>query len=375
MLLLLLHAAAGSLAAQGDPTPPKRCFKCLGAGFVPCTARECKPAVCKLSLPHKCDRVFAAKCCHGTQKVVCPGCRSVEAQALIDGEVAERLAWLASQETVVRTIKGKIHAIETDHFMVYSAIPKVKIGDVSYDRDQSAHIYAQRIEDACSAFMTLLGVTDAAFRGRHTIYLVADSGQCLRATMNYMGGGQANGFKLYSTAGKFAVWPDRNRYATEEEFHQHVYHNAVHLLNHAAYGFQQDFDYWVDVGLAHWLEADKFGDSRTYCFRETPAKSTWETSNWRKKIYGLVSSAKERPMARVAACRLSDMDHEDHAMAWSYVDYLVMEHREAFRTFFQALKRTKNDYKAAMMETFGFTTATFHQKWREYVLKKYGGVQ
>ena len=65
--------------------------------------------------------------------------------------------------------------------------------------------------------------------------------------------------------------------------------------------------------------------------------------------------------------RLSD---RDRAFGWAFIEFLIKTRKvEEFRKFIETLKATKNDTKKAMQTAYGWSTATFQEQWRAYVLK------
>ena len=60
----------------------------------------------------------------------------------------------------------------------------------------------------------------------------------------------------------------------------------------------------------------------------------------------------------------------DRAYGWAFVEFLIRTRKpEEFRKFFKTLKSTNGDTKKAMQTAYGWSTARFQEKWREYVLK------
>jgi hypothetical protein len=363
---LLLLAAAAPLAAQA------RCFKCKGEGFLPCTGRDHDAKkLCGISRPHLCDAMLSAKCCGGILREACPGCNQPLAVSEIESERARRAGWLGEQRKVEETTRIPFSIVQTDNFVLRSAIPSWKSGDRIFDRSRAAHLFADRLETMAARFQAITGVLPAQ---RQTVWLMPTPDATMTVTLNYMGGGHRTAFKLYSGAGQFATWPDPARgYNQDELFHQHVVHHSAHLLVQAGVLFQRDLQSWFDEGLAHWIEIEMFKEPRNFCFQEINVKGPWEGGDWAKRIFSEASSGKDLAFSSVLDRKLDQLRHREIAYCWSFVDGLARgPGQDRFPDFFAAMKRS-NDGKRCVDEVLGLSTAGYQEAWRPWFLRRYGG--
>ena len=363
-------------ALLGAQTPRNSCSDCKGTGYAACKKKECKPALhCGIPGEHKCDALFSAKCCRGLQKTLCPKCKDPILEVDMQAEVEARIAWVERMRKYDDACNTRFSHVETDHWLVHCSFPEWKVGDTVLSRSRAAHLMAERLEKMTLKLEEILGGKSP----KHEAFLVWTAEEMMRTTLSQQGIGQTNlPFKTYGNTGKFTVRPlpggggsDLGT-KTDENFHPHLLHTGAHLVTQSVHGYVQQFAPWIDEPISHWIEIEGFKKQATFCFREVNNnKDPWRSNDWKKQMWGEVGSKKEEPFAKLITFVDDKLAPRDKAHCWSWVDYMIKSKPGAFAVFFKELKAT-NDTKKALEKAYGMSTAAFHDKWREWVLKTYG---
>ncbi len=362
LIFAFLLLAASPLVAQ------YKCYKCKGTNFVECKEKACDPRrACGIDIPHRCTAVLRAPCCRGLRKKLCPRCKDPVAEVELAQELDLRKAWLERQEAIEKRAGVRFETVETDNFITHWSIGKWRSGMVFLTPARAAHLFASRAEETAERFKNITGTLPGS---KQILYLVKDANQNFRVSLELMGTGHKNGFKLRSNSGRYVTWPTRPALATDELLHANVVHNAVHLLTFAVAPVHQELSGWLDVGLAHWIERDQFGSCRTYCFSETQMGSAWEKGNWERMLFSEVSSNEAMDLAEILPLNMDKMDHRAHAHCWSFMDFLIEKDRAKFQEFFRSIKAS-NDGRKAIDEVYDMSTAAFDDAWKAYVRKAY----
>jgi hypothetical protein len=372
----LAFVAATTLALA--QTPRNSCSDCKAVGFVACKSKDCKAALqCGIKIEHKCDALYGAKCCRGTQKILCPKCKDPILQAEQDAELESRAAWVASMRKIDEECQTRFSHIETAHWYVHWSIPEWKVGEALLSRTRAAHLYAERIETATARLEEVLGALPAQ---KQTAYMLSSGDEKMRTSLVKQGVGQRDmTFKTLSDACLFTTRPRRATGASEDDtsddkgFHQHVIHTATHSIGHATHGqkFSLDCAPWFMEALAHFMEMEIFKRQATFCFREVSNnKDRWRDGDWKKMILSEATARKDPPFAQLITYRDDKLGPRDKAFCWSFLDFLIKAKPAEFKVFFKELKDT-NDTKKALDKGYGWSTAVFQDQWRDYVIKTY----
>lgn len=367
LLCALLLVAAPLAPAQN--VPKLSCGTCKGTGLLPCPGKEHDPKkMCGMTTPHHCDVVYRAPCCAGTMKIPCERCKDANAFATLEAEKSFRHQWVETQSAFGKDCAIQFVNVETDHFLVRWSIPRWRVGNETMGRNKASHVFIKRCEEVATKFEKITGILPAQ---KQSLYFTDSGEENMKVTLVKMGGGRRSTFRFYGMAGQVVQWPDPiGGMDSDDGYHAHTVHNTGHLLVQSAIAFQMKLAPWLDEGMAHWLEREQFGKQRTYCFQEVQAKDSWMDADWKKKMYGEVFGRDEDNFASVSMRDLDRLTYRDRAHGWSFVDYLIKNEPEKFKTFFSVMKR-KNDTKAALDEAYGISMAVFHENWRAWVLKNY----
>lgn len=374
ILALVVAVLASAAFSQ---TPRSSCADCKSVGFLACKSKDCKQAVqCGIKGEHKCDALYAAKCCRGTQKILCPKCKDPILAAEQEAELEARAAWVASMRKIDDECQTRFSHVETAHWVLHCSIPEWKVGDVLLGRAKTAHLFAERIEKATALLEGVFGGLPA---DKQVAYLLGTGDEKMRTSLVKQGVAQRDmTFKTMAPVGIFTTRPRQpigsgdDGTTTDEALHPHVIHTAAHHIVHATWGAKHlDLAPWLGESLAHFTEMEIFKRQATFCFHEVNNnKDRWRNGDWRKLILGEAVQKKDPLFGALVTYQDDKLSPRDKAYCWSFVDYMIKTKPKEFQAFFKEIKAS-NDSKKAMEKGFGWSMAAFQENWRDYVVKTY----
>jgi len=326
LILFLVLAVAPGLPSQ------RKCYKCKGEGWIPCTKKEHRSQrTCgKWKLEHTCTPLFSAACCRGIEKSHCTRCNDPVAEAEILEEHERRKNWVLRYRKWLEPAGVRPIVVETKDFTLYFNISRWTSKTGRYTRNHAAHFFAMRLQQTADKFREILNVLP---QQRQRLYMMSSEAENLSVTLNRMGGGYKVPVRMNSTAGQVCTWPVPRQpwdLADDENMHSHVVHMGTHLLHRAAVALHIPHIPWLSSGLAHWMDLELTDQTRDFCIQESSPNDPWDGVDWRKKVYGEVAGNRELPFAKLLGKTSNDqMGYRDHAYAWSFMDFLIRSEIQA----------------------------------------------
>jgi len=306
-------------------------------------------------------------------------------------------------------IKRDWIAIETPNFRIFSNLEgeKVSNGDSPFaaadlqrlkeifpafkpggqgaylDAHQRAHMYQIRVERIFSHFRALAGNEKPrlGMEGRYEIYLLDDTDQYRAFTETLLG----RPFNPKCRVEREHVLEGYRRivFATAAEINKG---GERQLANAVAHHTGQDMvcghnQYvrnawgWIDEGMAHYYERRGAFGVNCFCMQGQDIPRDFERGDWRQRIRHLVYRKKEPSFGDFCEkTNPQDLAPDEHAFAWSYVDWLIATDPARFAKLLDLAKdpARKGTCADAVQEVFGVTPFALHERWRAYVLESYG---
>jgi hypothetical protein len=205
---------------------------------------------------------------------------------------------------------------------------------------------------------------------RQTMFILATSGQNRKVSGKVLGKETELAMKIFGAEGKATQWPSPPHLVGDVSFHGHVVHNATHLLTHAVVPNAREIPWWLDLGLAHWVERGTIDDKVfTYCLVTDHDKSKWDEEDWRQLISSEVRGRENETLRNLAGRSPAGMKHRDHAYGWAFVDYVVSEHPGGLRKLLEACVENP-DTEAILQKALGMDSGAFQEAWEKYVRKR-----
>ncbi|MEM1453398.1 MAG: hypothetical protein AAF726_23470 [Planctomycetota bacterium] len=323
--------------------------------------------------------------------------------------------------------------IETEHFEIGVALPKVKVTQDERDKIRGeltrmveffpdinvktrvmdpwlrAHLYAQRLEDHYANVQEFLGVTDETFAGCTEIWNTTTPYWGIGPYMGQLGKfevlllpseGSAKDYlqvKLGLTTKLTQRWnileretlqlvvhTDQGKLKVDESLHGHVVFNTTQMLLNSFKHYSYDKPIWVREGASHYFERNINPRFNTFDAAEGSAAAKISKSDWKGPTAKLVKSGKAPSFASLVKKRsFAELEKDDHLATWSIVDFLVAAHPEFLPAYFARIAGLKNAEflddatdlpnveRTAFKELLGMSYAQFERAWHAWVLENY----
>ncbi len=248
---------------------------------------------------------------------------------------------------------------------------------------ERAHLYHLRLERVLSHFRALTGNEQPflGMQGRFEVYLLEEADAYKAFTENVLGHPfspkrlvEREHIKeeprciVFATAAAFFKGGDRQLSNT-------VAHHTGHCLIKGHNEFTKNAWGWLDEGIAHFYERRESLQFNSFCVQGQDPPSDFVRGDWRQRIRHLVYRKKESSFGDwCEKANPQDLVGDQHALAWSYVDWLVATDPVRLAKLIDLAKDSdrKPSSTDAVQEVFGITPFALHERWRAYVLESYG---
>jgi hypothetical protein len=323
---------------------------------------------------------------HGLDYQPCPKCNAPSlrdaVRARYEADVKERTDWLKARREIdafLNDPKGlKLMHVTTAHFDLAWSVPKVKVGRVVHDQHEAMHLYAQRLEESYAAWLEAFGFDHVADQNavRHEFMVFEAAKHATKAQPKYcgMGGtGLTEGVKLVGVKSVFVAWWNKAKNRDDDEFHEYLLHNAVHLYLASYYNYfwLARKNGWIDEGLSHYFTDRRFTKCRTHCFQEQDEANQWVLTPWRPEVRKRVATDKIPVFSEVIVKHGETLTAEEHLFVWSWTQYLVEQlGAERFVQLIRGLKE-QVPLRNVLQDVYGVSPFQFIEDWKKWVLDTY----
>ncbi|MBI3820523.1 MAG: hypothetical protein HY286_17670 [Planctomycetes bacterium] len=382
LLILLIQTAAIAAAASPAAASPAiaqdkintGCQRCKFTGSLPCPKHN------KTAAKIEEEAIFcsiAARCpvCKGTFVVDCPDCKGNDGEASVENAHAEAQRWLEKEANFEKNMGGPTRArVITKHFDLTFEVESLTVGRNVLDQHQLLHLYAQRLETLLADFNEILGTRETDHKCPRFLVMVWKSPVDNReaATRYADSGGSGTGVKLLGSKGVYTMVRDRNLHAQDDDLHRSIVHNVTHLL------LADLFDAvwignrkggWLDEGLAHWFEDKYFGQCTNFCYQEQNTLIAFKGGKWRMPVRAMVEINKMPPFAETGSKMSDQLTAAEHALAFSYVDFLLHRDPKLLPKVAYLYQKKKETREA--LEPYALSVNELEVQWKKWVLDKY----
>lgn len=296
-------------------TTAQTCTSCAGTGELPCRSCAVERDCAWCSVASACSR------CRGALAVACPDCRAAAAAVAARGAAAaaERDAFRAAL-AVAGVDRADLLRCRTAHFELIAAPGRL---GAQADPHLVVHRCADWLETMRSRLLEQLGNPGALSRHCRVV-LVRDARLARRLTAAWtereaqgLGGSGGDPTTVVLQVGASS---------SEVEMRRLLAYYTAHLLL-AGYRLQERGYGWLEVGIAHWLEADQ-GEGRCehFCLQGRPQPPRqFHGGNWRAGARTLLDEGRLPALATLLARESDRFDFELHAHALLLVDFLLTQ--------------------------------------------------
>jgi hypothetical protein len=376
LLVALLLLGVG----RAQTPPVVTCRDCMNHGCVPCTkhgkflAQEQAPGTLFCS--------FAAECkaCAGALNTDCRMCVNAYVEAEMERRKQLVREWLQKRRTEIDKLvdhEGFAY-LSTPHVELTFGIKSLTVGKEKLETHALMHLYAERIEALRTMFLTVFELTEADLPNRLSVYMFKDARDHNTIGPRVTGLGTQNsvGLKLMGPEYAYSMWQDTRTIPDDEALHRNIVHCVTHLLLSQmtpALWLGNHKHGWLDEGVAHWMEDRIGGKCTNYCFEEILMLSGvgFKGGRWRAPVRKLVDEGKGPSFATLSVLNTDQLDYEQHAFAFAYVDFLVTAHGGAkFRDLLRLVKQDKST-RDALQTVYGLNPLTIDPQFQQWVKDNY----
>lgn len=375
MLLLLATLCFAPLAAPDQSGAPVGCRSCKQRGVVDCARhdeelRELEPSVF-------CSAAAACPDCAGALMVDCPKCEGGPETAAMEARRTEIAAWLAaSGEHAAETALGRlVLRIEAPHAHYAAEIVELKDGKKKVDGHLFLHRLARDGERAAQLLAESYGLErERDYRAPMRLWFWQDAKTHTTLMREVLKSGSTGDFKLLGRKPVFSV-------CTSDEVFEDDYwrlltlgtHNLVHMLQSNVWDEEWIGDQgggWFDSGAAHWVEEKIYARVRHYCIEEAGQTPDFENGVWRAAVRAWLTKREGAILPALVKKQTGEMMPEEHALAWSFYDWLAATRPQALAPLLRSLKQ-RVPAREALPEHAGLGIVEAEQEWRTWVKENY----
>jgi len=381
-LLALVLAAVGPIPAQDAPAPV--CKSCDSRGTVACGKHgKFFEAESAERLVLHCSVATDCKACAGALAVDCKTCRHTKAENELARRQQLAREWLQRRRTEVDAVAGgdPLLHLATAHFDLSFGIKPQMVGKEKLETHALMHLYGDRLEGLRKLFLGTFALRDDEQTTRLQVYMFKSSRDQANIGPRVTGIGvsQSTGTKLMGVDCVYSMWQDPRYFPDDEALYRAVVHNVTHLLLCNATPAQVLYNRkhgWIDEGVAHWFEDKLTSKCLNYCFEEILVNPGvhWKGGRWRTPVRKLVDEGRCRSFAELSGFNTDQLDFQDHALAFAYVDFLLTVHGGAkFRDLVRLAKQDK-PMREALPAVYGLNLLTIETPFQQWVKENYSAV-
>ncbi len=376
---LTMLALATALAAQDG----SGCRSCDGHGVLDCKSHP-KGMLDKERAVQRCSVASECKACTGALQTDCRTCRNPAAEADVAHRRQLATDWLQARRKAVDEVTRNqpLMHLATAHFDLTFSVRPLTVGRDKLDSHQLMHLYGERLEALRALFLQTLEVTEQDQTGRLQVLMFRDlqDHTLMAPRVTGFGGGGSLGQKLMGPADKgesvYCMYHDVRAMADDEALHRNIVHNVTHLLlanlppvvwlGNRRHG-------WIDEGLAHWFEDKVTGRCANFCYEEVLLQPGmgWKNGRWRAPVRRMVDAGKHRSFADLSQRNTDQLEFEDHALAFAYVDFLLTRH--GGKAFTELARKVKGgaETRDALQAVYKLDPLTIEEVFRTWVKENY----
>jgi hypothetical protein len=373
LALVFLAALAASTAAQ------RSCPNCLHRGYLACkehleVALEEEEPSAENPLAY-CAWAAACAKCEGTLWVDCTRCDSGDLTKKVEERRRLIQNWLATSP-LERVLGRPVMRLETNRFALaldVEALPDDERGKKKSSAHVLAHKLARDLEWVAARVAEHYRIGEPDYRAKMRMWLWPTLAAHQKAQEHFQGTLTTGDFKMLGRDPVYSVWLDPPNFDTVPKVRANFVHNASHMLLSNAFRPVWVGDIgggWLDEGLGHWYEYARFGRTINYCTEEASLADGWEGGQWRAPVRRWLERERDRLLPRLLPQRTGQMPAAEHALCWSFYDYLLAAHPGVVRKLMDDLKQ-KKPARETLAAHLGMDLFQTEEAWRAWVAEAY----
>lgn len=372
MILALQFSQEFSPGSRHESGPvDTQCSPCDDQGTLPCPRHKKAEIELEANARH-CSHYIDCSTCKGAMKIDCDQC------TIGDGHVEARqmdlASWRATKQEYFDKIGTECLVSASAHFDLFWDGGKVKTRTGTLSPHGAMHLYLDRLETLYEDFKAATGAKDSDFRTQFLVMVWDRPKHHGNAAQHYFSQPNPNtSVKRMGAIGRYSVYLDPNEVDPDEshgaDLYRNMLHNVSHLLLANAWNAIWPSDVgggWIDAGVAHYFEDRLDRRCTNFCYVEQDTHANYKAGRWRAPVKALARSTKRSSFSDVIGKRTTQLTPEEHALAWSWCEFLIATDPAAFGRLCRDIKAGK-ETREILKREFGFTPFSFEEAWAEHV--------
>jgi len=317
----------------------------------------------------------AADCpqCGGTFWVDCERCERGERSA----EVAERRAAIEAwrQPSSLEEELGRpVPRLETARFQLVLDVPELKDGRKKVSGHALIHVIARDVEHVNARLSEHFSIEPADYRAKMRMWIFDSLETHKQAMARFLETVSTGDFKMLGRNPIFSVWTEPGNFDDVPKVRSLFAHNAAHMLLSNAFRPLWIGDVgggWLDGAIGHWYEYDLFERTRQYCIEESTLADNYENGLWRAAVRRRLERESDPFLPGLFPKRTGQMTQAEHALCFSFFEFLLDQHPEALKPIVVELKQKEKEPRDIFTAHTGLDLFGADRAWREWVAARY----
>jgi hypothetical protein len=363
-------------AASAESAPVQKtqtCLKCHGAGKLVCPQHP--RAECELETDDVvyCSTFADCALCDGTGYVPCSECKNEAVLAALEARRQKYQTRKIALKSLDDAMRRPLRKAESAHFVLVWEMDRLKIDKKYLNAHECIHVYLRRLERVFADYCAHFEITEKEFAEKSSVFVWYLPEDHKDGAMRFCGQQADGGVKRMGLQPAYSVCGNKQHFNDDEKLHRNIVHCVAHLLLSAQAPVAWIGNIkagWADEGVGHWFEDRYFGICDNYCYQEADGNVDFKSGRFRLAVRKLVAANDIPPVADVFQQNCDTLTLPMHAVAFSYVDYLLSKDGAKFNELIKLLK-TKMPTRDALKQTFGLSPMEFETQWKAWVLATY----
>ncbi len=374
-LCLAALASAHELSTQGEPANPPpfvRCIPCKNEGRLPCAAHPKEEMHLEDGVQF-CSLVADCAACGGTGWLDCADCENPRWIELLATKRAQQAGLKTLTARYDNDMKRPLRKVVTPHIMLVWELDELKIDKRTVRHHELMHVYAERLESHFVDYTTVMKTSPRDFKERMAVFVWSKEADQLEGSTRFTGQSNRRGVKLLGGTSAYSLLGTKQNFRDDTALHRNLVHNVTHLiLSHQAPSqWLGNIKHgWADEGLAHWFEERYWGLCDNYCYEEQNSNVDFKGGKWKPVVRRMVAENDLPTMAEVMQKNTDGLSLPMHALAFSYVDYLIATDAAKFGELCTLLRK-RTETRDALAKALGTNVLELEQRWKAWVLATY----
>lgn len=359
--------------------PQESCPNCLHQGVLPCkqhieVSREDEEPTAENLLVY-CAWAAACPECNGTLVVDCPRCARGDKTKEVEERRSVIRSWVENNP-LEKTLGRPVNRLDTRRFALAIDVESLPSDDKNKKRMSGhllAHQLARDLEHVSAKVAEHYAMTEPDYRAKMRMWLWSTLEDHHKAQEKFQGTITGGDFKMLGRDPVFSVWTERPNFDTVPKVRALFAHNAAHMLLSNAYQPNWVGDIgggWLDAGIGHWYEYELFGKTVNYCLEEATLNENYEGGQWRAAVRRRLEREKDPFLPGLLPKRTGAMSAAEHALCWSFYDYLLVAQPGKVKSILIDLKQ-KKPAREVLAAQLGMDLFATEAAWREWVKDSY----